>query len=206
MGITAGFLMGIVYAATPGPLNVETLRRGMIGGFFDAFALQSGSSIGRVLYALLALFGAGLLLRGATLQLAIGVLGVTLLFHLGLSAIRDWRELIIKANHETQNPTSRHRAFWMGAILSLANPLAVVFWLSIGSRVLYDPGLDGPAFLGGFILGCMVMSLFVAVFSSIWRARLSPRIALVVSWTCGLALIGFGLKLGVSIWETSILW
>jgi threonine/homoserine/homoserine lactone efflux protein len=68
------------------------------GGFLGSLAIQAGTSVGRILYALLALFGAGVLLQGATFQLALGVFGITVLFYLGITAIRDGRTAVVSAN------------------------------------------------------------------------------------------------------------
>lgn len=206
MHILLGLIMGIVYAAAPGPVNVETLRRGMKSGIIDSLAVQTGSSVGRIIYALLALFGAGLLLRGATMQLTLGVFGMTVLFYLGITSIRDWRGLIDHAGKTTENVDSPIHAFWTGAILSLANPLAIVFWLSIGSRVTHEPGLDGATFLLGFFAGCMIVSLFMATLASYWQTRLTAKVALTISWACGLVLIGFGFRLGYTIGTTFHFW
>lgn len=70
MDVTSGLILGIAYVAAPGPINVETLRQGVKGGLVASLAVQTGSSIGLILYALLALFGAGILLQGATWQVA----------------------------------------------------------------------------------------------------------------------------------------
>jgi threonine/homoserine/homoserine lactone efflux protein len=201
-----GLIMGLVYAAAPGPVNVETLRRGLQGGFIDCLAVQTGSSIGRIVYALLALFGAGLLLQGATIQLTLGVFGMTVLFYLGINAIRGWRDLAGYSGDATESSTISRHAFWTGAILSLANPLAIVFWLSIGSRVAHEPGLDGATFLLGFFAGCMIVSLFMAIFASFWQTRLTAKVALTISWACGLVLIGFGFRLGYTLGTTFHFW
>ena len=206
MGILAGLIMGFVYAATPGPVNVETVRRGVNGGFLDSLAIQAGTSVGRILYALLALFGAGVLLQGATLQLAMGVFGVTVLFYLGLTAIRDGRTGMVPTKIKPTGSEPAMQAFWTGAVLSLANPLAVVFWLSIGSRMVHDPLLDGPSFLTGFFAGCITASLFIAVFASMWVSKLSSRVMVMVSYVCGIVLIGFGVKLGQAILSTINYW
>ena len=206
MHIFLGLLMGVVYAAAPGPVNIETIRRGVKGGFIDSLAVQAGSSIGRVIYALLASLGAGLLLQEETLQLAIGVFGMTVLFYLGINAIRDWRDLVSYGGEAAMQMVSSRHAFWTGATLSLANPLAVVFWLSIGSQVAQEPGLEGTTFLLGFFAGCVVVSLFVSVFASFWQTRLTTKVALSVSWVCGLVLIGFGLKLGYAVGLTFNFW
>ena len=206
MHIWLGLLMGVVYAAAPGPVNVETIRRGMKSGFMDSLTVQTGASVGRIVYALLALLGAGLLLQGETIQLAIGVFGMTILFYLGISAIRDWRNLVSATDENNPHGKLFQHAFWTGATLSLANPLAIVFWLSIGGRIAQEPGMEGTTFLLGFFAGCMVVSLCMSLFASFWQARLTRKVALSVSWACGLVLIGFGLRLGYALGLTFNFW
>ena len=206
MQVVLGLLMGLVYAAAPGPVNVETLRQGMKGGFLDSLAVQTGSSIGRIIYALLALFGVGLLLQETTLQIASGVFGMTVLFYLGINAIRGWRDLAGHSADTADSSISARHAFWTGAILSLANPLAIVFWLSIGSRAAHEPGLDGATFLLGFFIGCMIVSLFMALLASFWQTRLTAKVALTISWVCGLIMIGYGFRLGYAIGTTFHFW
>lgn len=206
MHIWLGLLMGVVYAVAPGPVNVETIRRGMRSGFLDSLAVQTGASVGRIVYALLALLGAGLILQGETVQLAIGVFGMTVLFYLGIGAIRDWRNLVSAADQENTAGKLGQHAFFTGAMLSLANPLAIVFWLSIGGRIAHEPGLEATTFLVGFFAGCVVVSLAMSLFASFWQTRLTSKLALSISWACGLVLIGFGLRLGYSLGLTFNFW
>jgi hypothetical protein len=84
--------------------------------------------------------------------------------------------------------------------------LAIIFWLSVGNQVLHGPGLEGPAFLGGFFAGCIATSIFVAFMASFWQSRLTSKVALVISWSCGLALILFGLKLGLTVGRQLFFW
>ena len=202
MDILSGIIMGVVYAATPGPVNVETIRRGLEGGLLDALAVQTGSAVGRITYALLALFGAGLVLQDAGWQLISGVFGVTVLFYLGITTIRDGQARAGQLVRPTADGTPDRRHFVTGATLSLANPLAVVFWLAIGSRVVQQPGLNGVTFLTGFFAGCMLTSLLVALLASFCRHWFSTRTTLAISWACGLVLIGFGIRLALSLGQS----
>jgi threonine/homoserine/homoserine lactone efflux protein len=199
MDVTSGLILGIVYVAAPGPINVETIRQGVKNGFIASLAVQTGSSLGLIVYALLALFGAGMLLPGPTWQLVVAVCGMAVLFYLGITTIRDGCNLAIDMGDGLPGEASARRAFGAGVILSLASPLEILFWLSLGSRVLHDPGLDGPVFLSAFFIGCIATSLVIVLFASFWHAHLTTSAARVISWACGLALIAFGLKLGLSI-------
>ena len=206
MDITSGMILGIVYVAAPGPITIETLRKGMKGGFVESLAVQTGSALGLICYALLALFGSGLLLRELLWQLIAGVSGTTVLIYLGITTIRDRRKLLMPLSARTPAGASTRRAFWTGAILSLANPLDIIFWLSIGSHVFHDPGQDGVDFFAGFFVACILTSLAVALFAGFWQSRLTSKAALALAWICGLALIGFGLRLGLSISQHLIIW
>jgi hypothetical protein len=42
MDVTSGLILGIVYVAAPGPINVETIRQGVKGGFIASLAVQTG--------------------------------------------------------------------------------------------------------------------------------------------------------------------
>lgn len=199
MDIASGLILGIVYVAAPGPIGLETLRQGVKGGLRPSLAVQAGSSIGLVLYALLALLGAGLLVQGTVWQVGVGVCGTAVLLYLGLTTIREGRSLARLSSAVHADQLSTRRAFGLGALLSLSNPLEILFWLSLGNRVLHDPGAGGPAFLSAFFIACLLTSLLLVLFASFWHARFSARAVLALSWVCGLVLIGFGLKLGLSV-------
>ena len=61
--MVAAAVLGILYVAAPGPVNVATLRRGLRGGFGDALAVQLGAFVGDLPYVVLGLVGVPLLRR-----------------------------------------------------------------------------------------------------------------------------------------------
>jgi len=207
MDISSGLILAFAYVAAPGPITIETLRQGVKGGIVNSLAVQTGSLIGLAVYALLALLGADLLLGDIIWQLMAGVAGTILLFCLGITTIRSGHhQPVVQLPEHLPIKGSGRRAFITGAALSLANPLDIVFWLSISSRKLGDPALGGAAFWAGFCAGCLLTSFGVALIACLWRARYTPKAAQYVSWICGVALIGFGLRLGLSIWRQLAAW
>jgi threonine/homoserine/homoserine lactone efflux protein len=139
-----------------------------------------------------------LVLQDPILQLVTGVFGIALLLYLGITTIRLGSRLAVVPSGHAPG-TSTQRAFFTGAGLSLANPMDIVFWLSIGNRISSDPEFGGLAFFSGFFTGCLLSSLGVALFGSLWSSRLTPKTVQAISWICGVTLIGFGLRLGLSI-------
>lgn len=206
MELLPGLLMGIVYAAAPGPIAVETLRRGLSGGVRPALAVQLGSAVGVVVYALLAILGAGLLLQEAAWRPLADLAGMALLFKLGVATIRDGRALAAVTTSRAPRAVIARRAFRTGALLSLANPMDIVFWMGIGSRVLHEPGLDGVTFLSGFFAGLIAASLVVALGAGFWQSRLTARAAQGLAWICGLTFIGFGMQLGLAVGREVVAW
>ena len=90
--LVAAVGLGIAYAALPGVVNTEAVRRGMRGGFKAALLVQVGALIGDATWAIIALAGASVLLRYDAFGLALGVLGTGFLFHLARKAIVGaWR-------------------------------------------------------------------------------------------------------------------
>jgi chemosensory pili system protein ChpE len=55
--------LGLAYAATPGAVNTEVLRRGVSRGARSALLVETGSLIGDSMWAILALTGVTLLTR-----------------------------------------------------------------------------------------------------------------------------------------------
>lgn len=196
MEILTGLLMGTAYAAAPGPIIVETVRQGLRGGLRAALAVQGGSALGPLLYGGIALLGAGALLRQEDWQPIMGFGGMALLIYLGLSIIHDRNALSSPTAGAPSARSSTWGALVTGAMLSLANPLDIVFWLSIGGAALQQPGPESLTFLGAFATGCMVASLIAAILAAYWQPRLSGGATRALSYASGLVLIGFGLHMG----------
>src|SRR5262245_32803052 len=155
-------MLGLAYVASPGPVNIETLRCGLSGGFRVALALQLGSLLGDLFWASLALAGVGLLLTHAAAQTILGIAGTALLVYLGCSALHSWRTLAAVAS-PAGDPTAQARPAapaawrmaWMGAAMATANPFGPAFWLSIGGAMGHGAQQHPVTFLGGFFLGAL---------------------------------------------------
>jgi len=204
--VSVGVMMGVAYVVPPGPVNIETLRRGLTGGFPVALAMQLGAVIGDTAYAVLALAGAGLLLTHTVAQALLGIVGTGLLLYLGWSGLSSWRGIVslvaqpaaAAALQVRPASLSTRHTFWTGVAISVANPYVIAFWLSVGGTIIQDPQRHGAEFLGGFFLGSLLLSLTIALLVGRCRSCLTPRFFQYASCGCGLALIGFGLSLGYS--------
>src|SRR5713226_8419186 len=79
----AGAIMAISMSAPPGPVTMETVRRGLGGGFRPALFVQLGSVIGDLTWCGVALLGLAPLVQVAWIRVVLSVVGVGLLLYLG---------------------------------------------------------------------------------------------------------------------------
>ncbi|HEY8600967.1 MAG TPA: LysE family transporter [Thermomicrobiales bacterium] len=196
----AAFGLGLTFCAPPGVITAEALRRGIARGFRPAFLIEIGSLVGDAAWAILALAGAALLVQNRPMQLVLGGVGIFFLLRLAWGALEAaWRG---------DAPESRSGLpggdFAAGATLSLANPLAIGFWLGMGG-VLTGLGIADPrpehylVFFGGFMLACLVWCVLIAALIAWGRRFVTPGFFRVINFACGVALGCFALRLGLAL-------
>lgn len=201
--LIAGILLGISFCAPVGPVTIETLRRGMRGGFRPALGLQLGSIIGDTTFCVLAFLGLAPLVTHNIIRIPLWVAGALVLAYLGLSAMRDaLGQLQLEAASATGDvQLGMTRSFRTGAVMSLTNPMAVLWWVSIGGAMLASGITDlsptgTAAFIGSFILGCFLYAIFMASLVGFGRQFIRPTFFRVATAVSGLALLFFGGQIG----------
>jgi threonine/homoserine/homoserine lactone efflux protein len=193
--VLAGAMIAISFSAPPGPVTMETIRRGLRGGFSPALNVQLGSIIGDFMWFMLALIGLGQLAQIVVIRGLLAVAGVGLLLYLGCCGIRD----AFKAAKLDQGGT-KHGAFRSGMAISIANPMAIGYWLSIGGT-LVATGVAGQSvgqtasFVFGFVTGTFVWAFIMALAVRFGRQILHPNLFRVINFSCGAALMIFGITL-----------
>lgn len=196
----SAFGLGIAFCAPPGAITAEALRRGLARGFRPALLLELGSLIGDAAWAALALAGAALFVQNRVIQIVLGAAGVFFLLRLAWGALR--------AGWEGRAPQAkaglRGGDFAAGAVLSLANPWAIAFWIGMGG-VLTGLGVADPRpsdygiFFAGFMVGAALWCFLIAGLIGWGRRFVTPGFFRAVNLLCGLALGYFGLRLGVAV-------
>jgi chemosensory pili system protein ChpE len=198
----AGAAIAISFSAPPGPVTMETIRRGLRGGFGPALNVQLGSIIGDFLWFTIALIGLGPLAQITWVRAPLAIAGVLVLLYLGASGIRDAvRTKIVTA---TDRPDSAKGAFRTGMAISIANPMAIGYWLSVGGA-LVAAGVSGttPAqtlsFVGGFVGGTFAWAFIMAGAIRWGKQLIHPTLFRAVNFVCGAALLAFGFTLATQM-------
>jgi chemosensory pili system protein ChpE len=189
--------LGIAFSAPPGAVTAESLRRGMICGFWAVLFVQFGSLIGDAFWAIAALVGTAFLVQNVPAQLVLGMVGTILLLRLAWGALRDAHSGAMPGENEY---TSSKGHFMTGALISLANPWAVAFWLGLGGAVTALKGNNAQAdtlviFFCGFMTGAVFWCFFVSGLIAWGRGFITPRFFRLINLVCGIGLGYFGLSL-----------
>ncbi|HZQ10205.1 MAG TPA: LysE family transporter [Anaerolineae bacterium] len=200
--ITFGIFMGILFAAPPGIVTAETLRRGVARGFPAALSVQLGSLIGDATYCLLALAGVAVLVQNPITQRVLGIVSVLFLIYLTISGIRAELKSAPTSNPLMVLPTASRSAFLTGMFLSLTNPWAIGFWLSLGGTLASDGAMESgntmAVFFTSFFGACLVYAFVMAFLVGVTRRAIPPKIGKWISISCslviGLVAIGVGIQ------------
>jgi chemosensory pili system protein ChpE len=194
----SAFALGIAFCAPPGAVTAEALRRGLARGFRPALFLELGSLVGDATWAAVALIGASVLVQNGPVRLLLSVAGACLLLRLAWSALREAR-----AGHtplaKIENGAGRGD-FAAGAMVSLTNPSAIAFWVSVGGAIAAT-GVDDPTarhfavFFTGFMAAAVLWCFFISGLISWGRRLLSASFFRWVNLACAAALALLGLRL-----------
>lgn len=187
-------ILGIVLAAPVGPVTLEMIRRGLSQGGWSAFTVRLGAAMGNLLCLLGAFFGLSQIARFPWAFHGLGLAGSAFLLYTGIQS------LLKRPPAPDQNvpaPTGRAGALGTGFYLSLANPIAIVFWSSI-----YVASADPSAAASWsnlawnmlIIVGVLIWGGGVALVLGFARHRLSNNTILWINRVSGLAMIYFGAK------------
>ena len=196
-----GAIMAISFCAPPGPVTMETIRRGLRGGFGPALQVQLGSIVGDMTWCALALLGLAPLVQVPWVRVVLSVAGVGVLVYLGGLGIRDairFKPATVTA--EDKPETMGRGAFRSGVAISMANPTAVGYWLSVGGA-LVAAGVAGTtvpqtaSFVTGFVAGTIAWAFLTAFVVRWGRVLMTPRVFRLVNLGCSAALLIFGITL-----------
>jgi threonine/homoserine/homoserine lactone efflux protein len=192
-------ILGIAYAAAPGVVNTECLRRGISTGFRSAFGVQLGALLGDGVWAVIAFSGLAALSRATSLLDAIGLAGGLFLCKIAIDAFRD-----AVHGRSAADGTVESSAMRTGVIFGVANPAALAFWSGVGGGVLATKGNDHSAsliwFLIAFLIGAVIWSVAFSSLASAGRRYARPRVFRVIDAACSAVVGYFGVRL---VWSSA---
>ncbi len=191
--------LGIAYAAAPGAVNTEAIRRGAAHGARSTFMVETGSLIGDSLWAVLALTGVTFFVHFLAVQLILGIAGGCFLLRLAWIALY---EAFFSHNPSSTTPSINRGDFATGVVFGLANPVGLAFWSGVGSSVVASgiTGFQFVLFFVGFFIGATLWCIGISVGMRWGRRWMRPAMFRWINALCGLALGYFGIRI---LWSTA---
>ncbi|MFD1775250.1 LysE family transporter [Paenibacillus rhizophilus] len=200
MDIFIGYIfLGISLSAPIGPINAAQLDKGFRSGFWHAWFVGLGAICADILYMLLVYFGVIQLLESPYIKAFLWLFGFLVLVYTGIESIKDAGRVSVPGS--ARDDARLSKSLLSGFLMSLFNPLSILFWLGIYGSVLAKAAAEFPMqqlilYSGGIVLGILLWDISMAGAASFFRKFLTSRVLKSLSVISGLALIGFGLYFG----------
>jgi threonine/homoserine/homoserine lactone efflux protein len=194
--------LGITYAATPGAVNTEAIRRGVTRGARSALLVQCGSLFGDSLWALLALTGVAIFAHHLAIQIVLGIAGGCFLLRMAWLALHE--AIIGRQAIEGASPMKRGD-LGTGIVFGVANPVSLAFWSGLGSGVAASGigGIRFVLFFFGFFVGAGLWCIIFAAAIRWGRRWLRPAVFRWIDALCALILGYLGIRV---LWLTLQAW
>ena len=195
-------ILGLMLAAPIGPVSVEMIRRGLRAGFLSAFSIRLGGAIGNTLCLVGTYFGLSHIMGYPMLVNALGLAGAGLLIYMGLSAFLKKIDTV-----DLESESNVKNGLTFGLYLSVANPVALVFWPGLFAADL-DP--TSPLTMLGFtenlliIAGVLLWGAGLSIVLDYGSRFINHKNILIINKISGLCMMYFGLKYLLEIGERLI--
>lgn len=196
-----GLLLGWGAAIPIGPINLEIIRRNLRFGTPAGVGLGFGAGFADVTYLSLLSFGALQILVHPLVIKIIGIIGALILAWFGFSAL-------IKAAPQSASAIKEHRAkrsfirnLLEGYVLTLLNPMTLIFWSSISATLAVKTHEIPHAIIYagiGVLCGTLSWSNGLNIFVHFTRHKLSNRAMQILNIVGGVILLGFAI---VGLWR-----
>ena len=206
--IFAYLFLGISLAAPIGPVKTVLLNTGIKRGFFHAWIFSLGALTTDIMYMTVVYFGIGQFIDSPLVKTILWSFGCFVLIYTGIENLLSLHK--IEKNLKSSNYVRLRKSMLAGFLMSLLNPLTILFWLGIYGSILaksagvsseYQILINSMAILVGIILVDLIMSFL----SSGARKLLSNRLLKTISIVTSLSMIGFGIYFGIQAFHALFL-
>ncbi|WP_208591138.1 LysE family transporter [Gracilibacillus suaedae] len=188
--------LGLSLAAPLGPINAAQINQGIKNGFLHSWMIGLGSIIAELFFILAVYFGVVHFLETPFMKTFLWSFGAFVLLYTGIESMVSTQSVQLREERD-----SLRKTFTSGFLISISNPLSILFWLGIYGSVLantidkYDT-LHLFWYSSAIMLGVMIWDVSMALISSGSRRLLSEKTLKMISVVTGLSLIGFAIYFG----------
>ncbi|NQD64429.1 LysE family transporter [Bacillus haikouensis] len=194
------FLLGISLAAPIGPVNAAQLDNGIKHGFFSAWVFGIGALLADVLYMLFVYLGVIKFIDMESMKTFLWFFGCFVLTYTGIESLIKKEEFNLKSEQRGRQLLSK--SLFSGFLISISNPLTILFWLGIYGSVLAQTASKFThdqllVYSSAMIAGILLWDFTMASLSSLAKNIFHKGFLRVISAASSLSMIGFGIYFGI---------
>lgn len=197
-----GILAGMIMSPPSGPIGVLCIKRSLLKRKWSGFFTGVGATIADMTYAVLAVFGVGLVYsfvinNKVYFQLLAGVV----ITGIGLY---DWTKEKIKVNVNDIGPKGNYlKDFVSGFLIAFLNPATVIFFFAAYSLILHQSHFGdvyaSSTILFGSFIGCLFVWTILSLISVSLKHKIRTKHLDKITKVSSIILILSGLGLLISL-------
>ncbi len=196
-------MIGVAIALPVGPVITELIRRGLRGGFLQAWLVGLGAAASHAILVSLTLVGVVALLDRPVWHTILGGAGTIVLGYLGVDALRA-----STTPPDTWGETRTGHPFLIGFGIGISNPITLLWFLTVGGALIAAHGGRGTGVLAvafgvSFVVGVLCWDTVVAWLAGYGRRWMGPRTIRLLNVVAGLVFFGFAFRLLWRLVQTS---
>jgi threonine/homoserine/homoserine lactone efflux protein len=180
-----------------GPVCLLILQTAIASGFSTAESGVLAVVLVDALFIFAAIWGIGMLFtRFPQTKAVLKIFGGIILILFGLSSILGVYGISLLPGLNLNAHANSQRFFFTMLLLTLSNPLTILFWAGVFSTKLAEENFQRNqvyAFGSGAVLSTAVFLSLVSFLGSLANAYISSTFIQILNFIVGLVLIGFGL-------------
>ncbi|WP_409299012.1 LysE family transporter [Peribacillus sp. SCS-26] len=196
--ILSYIFLGLSLAAPIGPVNAAQMDRGIKNGFWNAWLVGLGATAADMIYMLLVYFGLAQFIEIGFIKTLLWSFGSFVLIYTGIESIIAAGKVSIRNSREKE---SSLKSFISGFLMSISNPITILFWIGIYGSVLAKTASSYSneqliLYSSAIFSGVLLWDVTMAAVSSGFRRILRSGLLTLISILSGISLIGFGIYFG----------
>ena len=201
----AGVFSGLVVSVPVGPINVTIVNEGASRGFRWAVLIGLGSVTMEVIYCAAAFAGLTGLFDSRFMKAAMELISFLLVLFLGLKyLLAHSLPGSPKSVERIESKLHPHTAFMTGFVRVLANPLVLLFWITLSAVILAHDWVDNnwtskSVYILGVALGASGWFVLLSYIVSRGHGRFSTRTLLRMSQISGACLLVVAIVIGIRL-------
>ena len=186
-------LLGVTFAAPPGPVTTEAIQRGLTGGFMPAFKVKLGAAVGDLIFITVASFFLAFICKYQNIANYLSIIGSSVLLYMGY---RNLKKAIFYSDNtkDTIIDNRKISGIIVGFGIAISSPFALGFWLGEFSANPPDlSNLSLSLISNAFIMvGILLWDVIFCLFLALGKKIVSKNSMRVISALAGVFLCYYG--------------